>query len=385
MNKATERILAFLFGVIFVIALLVLAVVIQTPTPFQYTVFRIVLALAAGGVASMIPGFLEVTISNWLRAGGALAVFVVVYFFNPAQLTGVQVKTAQQVEIEKSIVTASRSGNGQSLIDVVVDNPDTMSKPEFYLQRYNSITIQVPQITVPTDVTLVTNELLGINNAKLIGTQFSVVARRIANLIIDVSGQQDTGKTAGSLWLYVKTIENAKLLTIGVVGVDGKNGDSGKDGIDGANGRNGNCEGFGRYESARPGGDGGNGENGGDGLNGSDGSPGGKIVLMTIVNPIASVIDILGGKGGQGGKGGAFGKGGRGGSGGGGCTGLGGSQENEKDGKAGTVGVQGRDEASGSIGKPGEYRLFIVDSFDKVLKVIDAYKNEDLHAKLLVI
>ncbi|MGH7773469.1 MAG: hypothetical protein ACREQA_14690, partial [Candidatus Binatia bacterium] len=33
-----------------------------------------------------IPGFIEIEIPNWLRAGGALAVFVVVYFYNPASL-----------------------------------------------------------------------------------------------------------------------------------------------------------------------------------------------------------------------------------------------------------------------------------------------------------
>jgi hypothetical protein len=86
MNKAAERLLAFSFGVIFVIVLLVLAIVFPNPTQFQYAVFRIVLALAAGGVASMIPGFLSAQVGTWVRAGGALAVFVVVYFYSPAQL-----------------------------------------------------------------------------------------------------------------------------------------------------------------------------------------------------------------------------------------------------------------------------------------------------------
>ena len=34
----------------------------------------------------MIPGFITVSVSTWLRAGGALAVFAVVYFYNPAAL-----------------------------------------------------------------------------------------------------------------------------------------------------------------------------------------------------------------------------------------------------------------------------------------------------------
>jgi hypothetical protein len=72
--------------VVFVVALLVLAIAFPNPTPFQYNVFRIILALAAAGFAATIPGFISVEIGTWLRAGGALAVFAIVYFYNPAQI-----------------------------------------------------------------------------------------------------------------------------------------------------------------------------------------------------------------------------------------------------------------------------------------------------------
>jgi hypothetical protein len=85
-SKSTEKLIALIFGVIFVAAILALAVIFPQPTQFQYIVFRIVLAIAAAGFVSMTPGFLEITVSNWLRAGGALAVFVVVFFWNPAAL-----------------------------------------------------------------------------------------------------------------------------------------------------------------------------------------------------------------------------------------------------------------------------------------------------------
>lgn len=85
-SHTLQLIVAFSFGVIFVIALIILAVMFPNPTPFQYTVFRVVLAVAIAGVTAMIPGFLRVTVSNWIRAGGALAVFVLVYFYNPAAL-----------------------------------------------------------------------------------------------------------------------------------------------------------------------------------------------------------------------------------------------------------------------------------------------------------
>jgi energy-coupling factor transporter transmembrane protein EcfT len=86
MTKRSERLAAFAFGVLFVVILLVLALFVPNPTAFQYTVFRVVLALAAAGAAAMIPGFLEVQVAQWIRAGGALAVFVIVFFYNPAQL-----------------------------------------------------------------------------------------------------------------------------------------------------------------------------------------------------------------------------------------------------------------------------------------------------------
>src|SRR5689334_18269857 len=82
--------IAFVFGVTFLIGLIVLAIKFPSPTPFQYSTFRIVLSLAAAGVGAMIPGFmnLELTPSAGLliRAGGALAVFLIVFFFNPARL-----------------------------------------------------------------------------------------------------------------------------------------------------------------------------------------------------------------------------------------------------------------------------------------------------------
>lgn len=84
--KFAERCIAVACGVVFVAALLVLTVLIPTPTPDQRLTFRIVMAIAAAGFVAMTPGFLEVNISKWIRAGGALAVFVIVYFYNPGAL-----------------------------------------------------------------------------------------------------------------------------------------------------------------------------------------------------------------------------------------------------------------------------------------------------------
>lgn len=86
LEKLEQRKGAYAFGVIFVIVILGIAIGVPNPTSFQYTVFRIVLALAAAGVAAMIPGFINVTVGTAVRAGGAIAVFVIVFFFSPANL-----------------------------------------------------------------------------------------------------------------------------------------------------------------------------------------------------------------------------------------------------------------------------------------------------------
>ena len=85
-DRKWELVAAFVFGCVFLILILVIALFKPSPTPFEYTVFRITIALAAAGVGAILPGFLDVQFRNWLRAGGALALFVVVYFFAPAAM-----------------------------------------------------------------------------------------------------------------------------------------------------------------------------------------------------------------------------------------------------------------------------------------------------------
>ncbi|KWS33230.1 hypothetical protein [Pseudomonas syringae] len=77
---------AFIFGVAFVSIMILIALFVSQPSPFQYFVFRTVLALAGAGVGARLPGFIGVKVKGFLRAGGALALFALVYFWNPAAL-----------------------------------------------------------------------------------------------------------------------------------------------------------------------------------------------------------------------------------------------------------------------------------------------------------
>jgi len=86
---SAQTIAVFIFGVALILTMLILALKFPRPTHFQYNIFRITFALASAGVAAVIPGFIDLKISPssylLVRAGGALGVFVLVFFFNPAK------------------------------------------------------------------------------------------------------------------------------------------------------------------------------------------------------------------------------------------------------------------------------------------------------------
>jgi hypothetical protein len=80
-----HHLLAFVFGVVFISVMLVFATQIPNPTQFQQWVFIVVVALAGAGIGAVIPGVLNYK-SPYLTAGGALAVFVIIFLLKPALL-----------------------------------------------------------------------------------------------------------------------------------------------------------------------------------------------------------------------------------------------------------------------------------------------------------
>jgi hypothetical protein len=70
------------------LALLIVSLVLLTPNlnVIQQFYLRIIIGLAAAGIAALIPGFFEIELSwlrNTLRAGGAIGIFLLIYGFNP--------------------------------------------------------------------------------------------------------------------------------------------------------------------------------------------------------------------------------------------------------------------------------------------------------------
>jgi MFS family permease len=86
LSKKQQLIISFVFGVVFILLLLVVVFIHPNPSPVQYLVIRVVLALAAAGVAAILPGTISTEYPDWARAGGALAVFLIVFFVNPPEV-----------------------------------------------------------------------------------------------------------------------------------------------------------------------------------------------------------------------------------------------------------------------------------------------------------
>jgi hypothetical protein len=71
-------------GIGLIAAILLLVIFIPCPSASQYFIFRIIIAIAAAGLTAVIPGTFNINLANGIKGGGALAIFAVVYFFDPA-------------------------------------------------------------------------------------------------------------------------------------------------------------------------------------------------------------------------------------------------------------------------------------------------------------
>jgi hypothetical protein len=110
--------LAFVFGCAALAVVLWLAFRAETLSEQQFEILRIVLALAGGGVGAVIPGFLDVNVTAStklaLRAGGALAVFVVLYFWSPAHWQPSHDATV--IQHTDGANSPAQNGNGNTVI-----------------------------------------------------------------------------------------------------------------------------------------------------------------------------------------------------------------------------------------------------------------------------
>jgi len=142
MAKRLNTVLAYIFGVIFIVLLLTIALFVPNPTEAQWYIFKTIIALAAAGVATVLSGSLTVEIPKVLKGAGALGIFAVVFFYNPANLvvkqdpTDPELKTKSAYSLKSSVwvvdLTQRQPTGSHDLStkfsEVVVDRQDKILK-----------------------------------------------------------------------------------------------------------------------------------------------------------------------------------------------------------------------------------------------------------------
>ncbi len=75
-----EKRTSFLFGAFCFIALFAVALLYPHPSPTSWHILNIILAMAAGGIAAILPGTLNLALPGGVKAFGALAVTIAVFY-----------------------------------------------------------------------------------------------------------------------------------------------------------------------------------------------------------------------------------------------------------------------------------------------------------------
>lgn len=115
-------VIGFGVGVAAVIAVVALVVINPNPSPAQFNVFRTVIALGGAGFALSLTGFLtlqmEYSEKSYIRAGGTLAVFVLLYLFSPATSLGAKPKPDLSLPSRANDLKAGRRLVAEFLIEL---------------------------------------------------------------------------------------------------------------------------------------------------------------------------------------------------------------------------------------------------------------------------
>lgn len=122
-------------GAALIVVILLLVIFIPCPSATQYFVFRIVIALAAAGLVAVIPGALKINLTNGITASGAIAVFAILYFFDPASV--VAANKCENDTFNLTVFVYGKGGKedkilkGQGLVCVYLNsNPEKASIDE---------------------------------------------------------------------------------------------------------------------------------------------------------------------------------------------------------------------------------------------------------------
>lgn len=169
-----QVLLAFGFGLLFLLVTLVIGLTTKNPTGFLQWIVRVVLSLAAAGATSIIPGLFGAKWSSVkgtsVRVTGALAVFLVVYLVNPPALVGPKPEILRWEVFPEGLVTQGQTVTVRWAVDnaddVVVepfgsqdlsgsfhDEPDTSRTYRLRASKGSRETVSAPKkVTVATPV-----------------------------------------------------------------------------------------------------------------------------------------------------------------------------------------------------------------------------------------
>ncbi len=96
-------------GCVALIASVVIAIMIPEPTTYQIFILRGLFAIALASIASIIPGFINLETGArsakayfGIYAGGAIAIFVLIWLFNPPEIENDKKQTQSEQVVEES-------------------------------------------------------------------------------------------------------------------------------------------------------------------------------------------------------------------------------------------------------------------------------------------
>jgi len=143
-----KALIAFVFGAIFIITILAFATLVKDPSSTAIWTYRVILALAAGGVAAILPGFIDVKYKSFVQAGGAIGVFVLVLmaFPTPSAAPGKPAATEKAAEAPAQAASPAASTEGSQAIVWPTEDPDFVARKYVelvdngkYLEAYEQI------------------------------------------------------------------------------------------------------------------------------------------------------------------------------------------------------------------------------------------------------
>jgi len=208
----------FWFSVAAFAALLAISLFVPGWAQQNNTLSKTLLALAAAGVAATLPGFLNFEINNFLKAGGALAAFVLVFLVNPAKeeapftlavrlqprphsanyppLKNVELEIWNKNEWVKAKFSEDGVADFKNLLPELVGKQVPMRwKAEFYRPAKDSLLVSPPSVTLDVVPDGSLERVFGkITNPR--GQVFSGV-------VVEVEGRFDTTDAAGNYDLRI--------------------------------------------------------------------------------------------------------------------------------------------------------------------------------------